>query len=192
MVRAKARRQTEHPDSIDHAREAALQILARTPQPSSEIVARLEAQGFTEGCIGEVISRLAAVGLIDDDEYAAMFVRDRRDRTGRSRRAVALELGRRGLAHEVIDRAMEQYPPEQELEVALRFATKRLSGKSGMTARDDSPSDDEWSQRSGVNRRSRSDRELQRIYAALARRGFSDAVSRSAVKMALDDHDLTA
>ena len=68
-----------------------------------------------------MLDRFTEVGLIDDAEYARMLVRTRHAERGLSRRAIAVELRRRGIDDELAGDALEQVDADDE-EVAARDA----------------------------------------------------------------------
>lgn len=66
-----------------------------------------------------VLERFTEVGLIDDAEYARMLVRTRQESKGLARRALAVELRRKGVDPETAAEALAEVDPESE-EAAAR------------------------------------------------------------------------
>ena len=80
--------------------------------------------------VEQLIARLIRVGLLDDAAYAAARARSLH-RRGASARATRGKLAQKGLAPELIDRAMADLDgesPEPELNAALAFARRRRLG----------------------------------------------------------------
>ncbi len=70
-----------------------------------------------EEAVFRVIDRLLEWGYLDDAAYAEAFVRSHRNRWGELR--IRSELRRRGVADELIERALEQQPPAGDAALAL-------------------------------------------------------------------------
>jgi regulatory protein len=105
----------------------------------------------------QVLDRLEAVGLIDDERLARDWVESRQARRHLSRSALRSELQAKGVDRDEIEAALEQVSRDDELRAARSLAGKKLDAMSGL-AHD-------------VKRR--------RIAGALGRRGFSsDVISR--------------
>ncbi len=118
------------PLSTDQARELCLRLLAGRARSRSELAERLAAAGAEELTAEQVLERLTEVGLVDDAAYAAGLARSRRAERGLSRRALAGELRRRGLAEEVVAGAVDAAAAEPDAAVALRLAQRRARGLS--------------------------------------------------------------
>ena len=105
----------------------------------------------------QVLDRLEAVGLINDERLARDWVESRQARRHLSRSALRRELQAKGIDRDDIDEALEQVSSDDELRAARALAGKKLDAMAGLGHH--------------VKRR--------RVAGALARRGFSsDVVSR--------------
>jgi regulatory protein len=111
-----------------------------------------------------VLSRFTEVGLIDDATFAAVWVESRHHGRGLGRRALAAELGQRGVPREDIDAAVGQLSAEAEHATALALVESRLPGTAGQPypAR------------------------VKRLVGLLARKGYSPGLAYGVVKEALD------
>ncbi len=158
------------PESVDAAdpaacREAALKLLERTRRTRSEIEKRLKEKGYAFTTVQPVLDRLSEVGLIDDAEYARAWLAGRWGRKPSGWRRLQQELRSKGISDDDVERAREQLAERgsapDEVESALKVVTqarKRLSRLDGQKQR-------------------------QRLYALLARRGFSADVIRRALEL---------
>jgi len=81
-----------------------------------------------------VLDRFTEVGLIDDAEYARMVVRTRHAERGLSRRAIAVELRRRGIDDELADEALGQLDSDDEETAARELVRRKLRATSGLDA----------------------------------------------------------
>ena len=76
---------------------------------------------------------------------------------------IRMELVRKGLSRDIIDRTMEELPQEEADEAAVQLAAKLLRRHHGEDAR----------------------KEMQKVLAAMARRGYSYEDSREAIEAAM-------
>jgi regulatory protein len=154
----------EYPAADIH--QIALDILARREHARRELARRLRRQGFSREAIDAELTRLEGAGLVSDERYARLFVRDRLAVNPQGRRRVLGGLRAKGIGSEVAAAAINEVYEERgmsETEAAERLARKRLS-----LMRDDDP----------FGRR-------RRLAAYLARRGFAPDAVGAALRAAL-------
>lgn len=118
--------------AIEAAREVALRQLDRRARSRYELHTAIVQRGFNDTIAAEVIDRLENVGLVDDAAYATMIVRDRFTLRGAVGRAVVEELRRKGIAPELIARAMEEIDRDSEYERALDLAQRKAERSHGI------------------------------------------------------------
>ena len=94
--------------AIEAAREVALRKLDARACSRAELTSAIEGRGFSADLALQVVDRLEAVGLVDDQAYADALVRSRFSGTGASGRALREVLVRKGLEPGVIERALSQ------------------------------------------------------------------------------------
>jgi len=140
-------------DAFRRAYERALDYLSYRARSQAEIERYLADKGVDQETIEAVIARLTEVGLLDDADFARMWVENRENLAPRSRRMLRHELRQKGVAPEVIAEALEDL---DETKSAYRAAMAR------------------------VNRYARLDRPTfdRRLGGFLLRRGFSYEVVR--------------
>ncbi len=107
--------------------QAALRMLALRALSRREMAERLARKGFGPEAINAEIARLAAVGLVNDDELARAVTRAQLG-DGRGRRAVATVLRRRGVEREAASAALGALGEEEEA-AALAHAVVRAARK---------------------------------------------------------------
>ena len=143
-------------DDPEVVREMALRRLDRRAYGVAELTAVLVRKGANPEVVDDVMGRLSGVGLLDDQAYAAGLVETTHEARHMSRRAVALDLTRRGLSSEVVAAATADLDDESDWAGARQVAARqarRLAGMDYATA---------W----------------RRLTGALARKGYSpDVVS---------------
>lgn len=116
-----------------------------------------------EDVAARVLDRFTEVGLIDDAEYARMLVRSRQESRGLARRALAVELRRKGIDGETAAEALGQVDDESEQASARDLLRRR------------------W--RRGVD----PDVQARRLLAMLARKGYPSGLSHRLVAEMRDD-----
>ena len=132
---------------------------ARASELDSDTLAPRVAEA--RGGVGAIVARLAASGVVDDANFAAIRARGLH-RAGRSRRAVAAHLAARGVAPDLSQAALPD-GPEAELDAALVMTRKRRIGPFRTGEVD----------LAGRNRE----------FGILARAGFTQEVARMALDM---------
>jgi regulatory protein len=138
-------------EAEEAARAIALRQLAAAPRSRGQLVEAMAKRFVPEHVAERVLDRFTEVGLVDDGEYAAMLVRTRHGERGLSRRAIAVELRRKGIDDETAAAALTQVDDDDE-ETAARSLVRRKLRASGSL-------DPEVARR--------------RIYGALGRKGYS-------------------
>ena len=133
----------------------ALRLLGRRDRSEAELRQRLARDGIADGDAQAVVDRLKALGYLDDRRFARQFceaaIRDGRMFGWRLRR----ELGLRGIDGELADEALAVAAAGRDEGDAIRaILTRRFAGFEPARA---------------------TDREKQRVFAYLRRRGFMPA-----------------
>jgi len=129
----------------------------------------LHRRGVPDGVADQVLGRFSEVGLIDDATFAEQWVRSRHTSRGLARRALAVELRRKGVAKEVADEALADVDAESERRKARELIDRRLR-----TLAMDGPKD-----------RAKAG---QRLLGMLARKGYPVGVATEVVRAALAEH----
>lgn len=80
----------------------------------------------------EVIARYIDVGLLDDTSLAAMIARTRHHERGKSARAIAVELARKGFSEDDIAHALAPIDREAEHQAASALAAKKWNSTSSL------------------------------------------------------------
>jgi len=137
------------------ALQYAFLLLSYKARTTSELKQRLARKGFAPDIVSRTLLRLAELKMIDDAGFARRFAEDRIAIGHKGKWRIRGELIKRGVAKEHIEDALASAPDETE--AAREVAQKYLSR----------------------NRRLEPDVLKRRLYALLARRGFSiDTIRR--------------
>ena len=152
-------------DSLDAAKRMALNYISFRPRSSSEVAGYLVRKGFTPGEAATVAQHFVSVSLINDGEFARMYVRDRLRRKPTGTALLKHELFRRGIPGPLADQVLNEIVSrENQIEAAVQLAQKKIKI-------------------TGLRKRT-ADREkvLRQVFGYLLRRGFSSDVADSALR----------
>jgi regulatory protein len=145
----------------ERERERAVQLgyraVGRRERTVDELRTFLERKRVEPDAIEHAVAKLKEVGLLDDARYAQRFAEDKRnlDRWGSER--IARDLRRRGIAPDLIEAAVADQGREGELQTALLLLAQRA-----VSVRDD--------------------RERDRAWRLLVRRGYEPELAYEAVR----------
>ncbi len=146
------------------ARLICLRLLTLAPRTRAQLADALRKRGVPETAADAVLSRFAAGGLIAAASFAGAWGEARQAGRGLARRALASELGRRGVGKDDIDTAIGLLTPETELATARELVARRLPGSRGQepAAR------------------------IRRLAGVLARKGYPPGLAYRVVREALE------
>ncbi|WAM18939.1 recombination regulator RecX [Rhodococcus sp. JS3073] len=141
-----------------------LRLLTDRARSRAELAERLAKKGYSAEVAERVLDRLAEVGLVNDADFAQQWVHSRHTYSGKGKRALALELRRKGIGQDDAAEALAQIDSEDERARATELVAKKLRTVSA---------DDR-------------DRAVRRLVSMLARRGFPQGMAFEVVKEQLD------
>ncbi|TGD86462.1 recombination regulator RecX [Mycolicibacterium sp. CH28] len=114
----------------EQAHALCLRLLTARSRTRSELAAQLAKRGYSETVAATVLNRLTAVGLIDDADFAEQWVRSRRARAGKGKRALAAELRNKGVDDDVIAEALDGIDAAAERQRAEQLVEQKLRRES--------------------------------------------------------------
>jgi len=94
-------------DNYRRCLNAAAHYLSYRPRSESELRGRLYQRGFGEDSVEAVIAKLKKQGLVDDIAFAQFWKDSRETFSPRSRWLTKLELRRKGVAEEIMDKVVD-------------------------------------------------------------------------------------
>jgi regulatory protein len=156
-------------DPVAVAREICLRLLTERARTRQELAQALCKRGVPDDAANTVLERFDEVGLIDDAALAGRWVRSRHTQRGLARRAIAVELRRKGVADEVAQEALAEVDTASEEQRARELVDRKLRTIPADTA----------------ERRATAAR---RLVGMLARRGYPGGIAYRVVREALADH----
>ncbi|WP_426595315.1 regulatory protein RecX [Cellulomonas sp. McL0617] len=149
--------QDVEPDQESVARAIALRLLTGAARSRAQVAEAMARKDVPDVVAQKVLDRFTEVGLIDDAEFARMLVRTRHAERGLSRRAIAVELRRKGIDDELAGAALEEVDSDDEETAARALVRRKLAATASLDAQT----------------------RARRTYAALGRKGYpSGLVSR--------------
>jgi regulatory protein len=150
------------PESV--ARTILLNQLTGRARTRSELATKLSSRDVPDDVATRLLDRFEEVGLVDDAAFARDWVEQRQSGRGLARRALAMELRRKGIDDEVAREALDEIDPDDELEVARALVRAKLRTVRNLDR----------------------DKAVRRLVGMLARKGHSAGVAFRVVKEELD------
>jgi regulatory protein len=123
-------RELQAQDENEVALQRAVSFLSFRPRTAREVRQNLEKHGVSADAIEQVIARLERNGLLNDREFARLWIENRSEFRPRGRRALEFELRSRGVADKVITEVLAESLDDEEMlayEAAQKY-TRKLSG----------------------------------------------------------------
>jgi regulatory protein len=149
----------------EQARALCLRLLTARSRTRAELAGQLAKRGYPHNVSARVLDRLAAVGLVDDVDFAQQWVHSRQVNAGKGTRALAAELHTRGVDDDVITAVLDGINAGAERDRAEQLVRARLR-REALNGEDDAK----------VSRR---------LVAMLARRGYSRTMAYDVVSAEL-------
>ncbi len=133
---------------LKRAKLRALHLLNDMARTESQLRDKLKKNGYPEDIIDEALNYVKSFGYINDEEYIRSFIESKKEK--KSRREIYALLAQKGLDREMTDRMLDEaYEGNTEEEAVLAVLRKKR-----------------WNQEEA------DDRQKQKMYAYLARKGF--------------------
>jgi regulatory protein len=142
----------------ERAIDIAYRAVARREHTVAELRTRLERRRVEPTAIDAAVAELTGAGFLDDARYAIRFAEDKRELEHWGADRIARELGRRGVAADLIDAALCDRTRQAELETAVMLLEQRFPTPP------------------------RDDRGRNRAWQLLVRRGYAPEVAYDAVR----------
>ena len=151
-------------DTVKYAKEQAMQYVAYAPRSQRQVEQQLAKKGVDEQSIAGAVETMKKYGYIDDAAYVQEFVRSYAKRMGAQ--AIRQKLMQNGVSGRVVEENLS-LSDEAQLETACVILAKQAKKYQKLEPQ----------------------KAKQRMYAMLARRGFSGEVIRRAMARAGESLD---
>ena len=113
---------SEELDEVAYRR--ALKIISYRNRSVSEVRQHLRKKQISDEIIDHVVYRLDQNGLLDDNQFANLWVENRNEFRPRSHRMLAIELRKKGIGEDIITQVLENTTADEEL--AYNAAQKQV------------------------------------------------------------------
>lgn len=156
-------------DPFGAARTIVLRQLTSAPKSRRQLAVKLAEKDIPGDVIEAVLDRFEEVQLVDDAEFARMWVASRSRSKSLARSALKRELSEKGITGDLAEEALEQVSDEDELESARALASRKLQHSVDLTDR------------------AARDKQARRLVSMLARKGYSPSVGYRVVNEVIGD-----
>lgn len=146
-----------------------LRQLTNSPKSRLQLSRKLAERNVPEAVAEAVLDRFEDVGLVDDADFAEMWVRSRAQSRKLARGALRRELADKGIDAGTAEEALAQVSDDDELNSAKELVARRL--RAGVDLSD----------------RAERDRQARRLASMLARKGYQPSMAFRIVNDVLDE-----
>lgn len=147
-----------HPE--ESARATVLRRLSSAPRTRKDLAADLARRGIPDEVVERVLDRFTEVGLIDDAEYARLWVSSRHRSKGTTRQSLRYELRAKGIGEEDALEALDTIDDDAERTRGMALVRAKMSSTSRLDPQ----------------------ARARRLVTLLLRRGYRQAAAVSIVK----------
>ena len=111
-------------DEFDKAKQAAVNLLSYRPRSITEVAKRLVHKGWNQDLADRVTGELVDKGYLNDEEFAAIFARDKAKNKCLGPVALKSELIKTGVAQKIIEQTIEavysKYPADELIQRLMK------------------------------------------------------------------------
>lgn len=154
-------------DELDKAFQKTLNYLSYRMRSEKELIDYLRQEEVPMEEIEGMIERMRRLDFVNDQRFADAFVRTKRDQSKKGPNVIRQELKLKGVSNTIMDKSLEQYTPEEQLDMAIELAEKK--------------------QRSYKKESSR--QKEQKLVQFLMQKGFPHGIAAEALKEANIEND---
>ena len=170
MPEKRGRAGKEPESEFTRAKNIVLNQLAASPKSRAMLEKKLVEKEISAEVIEDILNRFEAVNLINDAEFADMYVRTRMNVKKLSRSAIRRELKTKGVEGELAEIALEQRTEEDERADAHELVRKKL--RPSMELGD----------------RAEKEKVMRRLVAMLGRKGYPAGLAFSVVREEVESY----
>lgn len=156
-------------DPYGAARNIVLRQLTSAPKSRRQLAVKLAEKDIPAEVAEAVLDRFEEVQLVDDAEFARMWVASRSRSKSLARGALKRELADKGITGELAEDALDQVSDEDEVESARALVRRRLQHSVDLADR------------------AARDKQARRLVSMLARKGYSPSVGYRVVNEIIGD-----
>lgn len=150
------------------ARAIVLRQLTNSPKSRSQLARTLAERRVPEDVAEAVLDRFEEVQLVDDAEFARMWVRSRAGSRSLARGALKRELAEKGITGDVAEDALAQRTDAEERQAAVELVERKLRAGTDLSER------------------SERDKYTRRLAGMLARKGYPPGMAFQIVQEVIE------
>ncbi|MCR4956228.1 MAG: recombination regulator RecX [Lachnospiraceae bacterium] len=110
-------------DMVKHARKKAMSLLEVQDRTRKQLYDKLKTLGYPESVVDNAISYVESFHYLDDYRYAENYIRYRQ--SSKSRQQLKIELLKKGVCSDLIERAMEETYEADESAMIMELLKKK-------------------------------------------------------------------
>ncbi|MDA8212568.1 MAG: regulatory protein RecX [Clostridia bacterium] len=113
--------------TLDHAKNVIFRYLSYRARSEEEVKRHLSRKGFSEAVVETALEWAREYRLLDDSEFAARWVENRRLLKPMGKRRIAYELREKGIPEAIVDSNLAGFSAEEEYRLACSLVEGRLN-----------------------------------------------------------------
>lgn len=117
-------------DNLYKSYTQAIHYLSYRMRSRKEVYDYLEKKEVTHEFIDEILERLTKEKLLNDQEFAEMFVRTRINTSTKGPKVIAIELKEKGITQPIIENVLEQFTFEKQFTKVYKLMDKKMKQSS--------------------------------------------------------------
>lgn len=117
-------------DNLHKVYTLTIHFLSYRIRSEKEVITYLKKKEVDDEQIAEIIKRLKQEKLINDQQFADMFVRSRMNTSSKGPKIIQQELYEKGIGGQIAENALEQYTPAQQKEKIQKLLSKKIKTTS--------------------------------------------------------------
>ncbi|GHD07301.1 hypothetical protein GCM10008096_17920 [Zhihengliuella salsuginis] len=153
----------------EEARAIVLRQLTGSAKSRQQLADKLSEREIPEDVAEQVLDRFEELGLVNDREFALMWVRSRAETRRLAASALRRELVQKGIEADIIAEALEQVSEDDERRAARELVDKKLRSQRSTDLED----------------REQRDKVVRRLVSMLARKGYGGGIAFGVVNDAV-------
>ncbi|ASS87817.1 recombination regulator RecX [Geobacillus lituanicus] len=122
-------------DEVKKAYQQALYFLAHRMRSEHEVAAHLRKKGAPDSVIDEVLKKLRAERYVDDEAFAAAYVRTQKKTAAKGPLLIRAELERLGVLGCLIEQSLAEYTLDEQMAIARSLYEKAKKQRRAESAR---------------------------------------------------------
>ncbi|WP_067728741.1 recombination regulator RecX [Oceanobacillus damuensis] len=122
-------------DTLHKSYTQAINFLSYRMRTKKEIMDYLVKKEVDAEHIDQIIKKLTDEKLIDDEQFAIMFVRTRMNNSSKGPKLIKKELIDKGVSAQIAESALEHYPFEKQYEKIIKLIGKKINSRKNESFR---------------------------------------------------------